>query len=119
MSERKEVAMSEEEERPHRLKVTIEEGVVSARMECPGEPDCKPADFCSECGRDANEPEGRDPCECCPKPSDGCNLRNWFDGMGTELIEAEFEAEVEVEWIGPEDGPILHLTNLTAPEPVR
>jgi hypothetical protein len=47
----------------------------------------------------------------CPTGTAGeCPLRTWFDNVAPEeILQGKVEVPVRVEWVGEEEGPLVHI----------
>lgn len=95
----------------HRIVIEFDDGAYVKKLIHP-EGGCVPATICAGCGRDVTDPEshGREGCYDCKEGIVGdteCWVQGWVDDAGTELLQGEFEVEIDPEW--DRDRCILHI----------
>jgi hypothetical protein len=85
---------------PHRVVLEFDDGC-HARLVCPDDGSCQPAQVCGECYRHVDDAE-KPPCDACPRPEDtGCWLKSWFDNSTyDELMHGKVTVEIDAEWNG-------------------
>lgn len=96
----------------HRLRVEFDGGLPMVSLICPEDQECERAAFCINCGQ--YYADGK--CACGVQP-EGCVLYDWVNEIGAELLQGALTVPIEVEWLGAEDGPILHLEPAPTPTP--